>query len=208
MISVYANRVFQTFEYLYLVGKYFFVIRTLGIILFTLIAGGTCAAQIPVDTMRTFMIGGIHQYVTFKGKDNTKPLLLFLHGGPGNSVRSYAHRFTNKLEAHFIIVHWDQRETGKTLSLNKAPQPLTTNQFVDDTHQLIDSVLSVYQHSKLYLAGHSWGTYLGFEIVKNYPEKIHSFFAIGPMTNQLESEKVSLKIMLESAKRNGNKEAL
>src|SRR5687767_15501579 len=82
--------------------------------------------QVPIDSTGTFIIGGIKQFVTVKSKNNTKPLLLFLHGGPGNSVIHYADKFTSKLKEHFIVIQWDQREAGRTLTLNRSPQPLTT----------------------------------------------------------------------------------
>jgi hypothetical protein len=39
-------------------------------------------SQQPIDTSETMLIGGIRQYIRTKGQDNSKPVLLFLHGGP------------------------------------------------------------------------------------------------------------------------------
>lgn len=44
--------------------------------------------QASIDTAEIFSIGGIRQFVRIKGKDISKPLLLFLHGGPGSSLMS------------------------------------------------------------------------------------------------------------------------
>jgi pimeloyl-ACP methyl ester carboxylesterase len=161
-------------------------------------------AQTPVDSTGTILIGGIKQFVSIKGRDNTKPLLLFLHGGPGNSVIHYAEKFAKKLQNHFIVVQWDQREAGKTLTLNKSPDPLTIELFENDTHQLIDSLLKRFQQPRLYLVGHSWGTFLGFYIAKNYPELLHAYVAICPMVNQLESERIILALMKEKAGKSGD----
>ena len=181
--------------------------RSIWIIIATL--SNCCTlAQTRIDTARTFHIGGIQQYVALKGNDDTKPLLLFLHGGPGNSVISYAEKFTTRLQDHFVVVHWDQRQTGKTLSLNKSTELLTAKQFVSDTRQLIDTLLAVYQRPKIYLAAHSWGTFLGFQIAKNFPAKVYALFAIGPMINQFESETLSLNIIQQSAIKTGNKTAI
>ena len=73
-------------------------------------------AQGPIDSIGVVKIGGIRQVISIKGRDTSKPLLLFLHGGPGNSVMHYAERFTYRLQEHFIVVQWDQREVGKTLA--------------------------------------------------------------------------------------------
>lgn len=156
-------------------------------------------AQSPIDTAEVLQINGIKQFISIKGTDRSKPLLLFLHGGPGNSVMHYAEKFTKKLQEHFVVVQWDQRQAGKTLELNKSPEPLSVTLFEEDTRTLIDSLLNRFDHPKLYLAGHSWGTYLGFYIAKNYPHLLYAYFAISPMVNQLESERTILQLMKATA---------
>jgi pimeloyl-ACP methyl ester carboxylesterase len=165
-------------------------------------------AQNPIDSAGMIKIGGIDQYVQVKGTDNSKPLLLFLHGGPGNSVISYAEKFTSELQKHFIVVQWDQRETGQTLARNKSNLPLTVAQFESDTHSLIDSLLKRFNQPKLYLAGHSWGTVLGFYIAKNYPELLYAYIPICPMIDQLESERIILELMREKASKEKNQKAI
>lgn len=165
-------------------------------------------AQHSIDSLAVIQIGGIQQVISLKGRDNSKPLLLFLHGGPGNSVMHYAEKFTDRLQQHFIVVQWDQREVGKTLALNKSPTPLSVHQFEEDTHALIDTLLKRFRQPKLYLAGHSWGTHLGFYIAVNYPELLYAYVAICPMVNQLESEQIVLDLMNDKAAKSGNKIAL
>ena len=172
-----------------------------------LLVGPQMMGQVSIDSTKVFLIGGIKQVVKLQGRDISKPLLLFLHGGPGNSVMHYAHKFTNRLQEHFVVVQWDQREVGKTLALNKSPDPLSVAQFEADTHALIDTLLNLFDRPKLYLAGHSWGTHLGFYIAINYPELLNAYIAICPMVNQLESERIILSLMKEKAERNGNKAA-
>jgi pimeloyl-ACP methyl ester carboxylesterase len=165
-------------------------------------------AQVPIDSVAVLQIGGIRQVISLKGNDGSKPLLLFLHGGPGNSVMDYAQKFTGSLQDHFIVVQWDQRGVGRTLALNSPTKALTVRQFEQDTHSLIDTLLRRFNRHKLYLAGHSWGTHLGFYIATNYPELLHAYLAICPMVNQLESETIILDLMKEKASRTGNKIAL
>jgi pimeloyl-ACP methyl ester carboxylesterase len=168
-------------------------------------AGSSVLAQKPIDTHEIVLIGGIKQYINIKGKNDSLPLLLFLHGGPGGSVMNYAHKFTDKLQEHFVVIQWDQRETGKTLQLNSSPVPLTLPVFQNDTHELIETLLRRFQQEKLYLVGHSWGTALGFYIAGKYPELLYACISIGPMINQLESERIILEMMKESARQTGNK---
>ena len=111
----------------------------------------------------------------------------------------YADRFTDQLQKHFVVILWDQRETGRTRQLNISPVPLSLSVFQDDTRGLIDSLLHRFQRQKLYLAGHSWGTALGFHIAKTHADRLYAFLAIGPMINQLESERIALHLMKEKA---------
>jgi pimeloyl-ACP methyl ester carboxylesterase len=166
------------------------------------------SGQLPVDSTGILEIGGIKQFISVKGKDNSRPLLLFLHGGPGGSVMSYSGKFTNKLQEHFIVVQWDQRETGKTLKLNSSPVPLTVTLFEDDTHELIDILLKKFHQPKLYLVAHSWGTVLGFHIASNHPELLYAYVPVGAMINQLESERIILDMMQEKAQRESNQEQI
>jgi pimeloyl-ACP methyl ester carboxylesterase len=106
-----------------------------------------------IDTDQIITIGGIRQYIRIKGKDDSKPILLFLHGGPGGSLLSKSDQMTGKLQQHFVVVQWDQRETGETLKLNKSPQPLTLSLFYNDSHDLIDTLLKKFQKPWLIRTG-------------------------------------------------------
>jgi pimeloyl-ACP methyl ester carboxylesterase len=165
----------------------------------------TVIAQVPIDTTESIVIGGIKQFIRIQGKNKSLPLLLFLHGGPGGSVMGYANKFTNKLQEHFVIVQWDQRETGRTLQLNPSPVPLTLSLFEDDTYELVTALLNQFKRNKLYLVGHSWGTALGFNVAHKHPELLYAYTAIGPMINQLESERIVLTMMKDKAGLSGNK---
>ena len=56
-----------------------------------------------INSSEAVEVGGIKQWISIKGTDTKKPVLLFLHGGPGNSAMSYAHKFTSELQKHFVI---------------------------------------------------------------------------------------------------------
>ena len=182
------------------------VIRFIIILLFILTTRGV--AQTPISKDETITIGGIKQFIRIKGKDSSKPLLLFLHGGPGGSVMKYADKFTGRLQEHFVVVQWDQRETGETQALNTSPGPLTTTMFVNDTHALIDSLLRRFHQPKLFLMAHSWGTYLGFQMAAQYPQLLHAYIAISPMVYQVESERLILQQMKDRAVKENNSKKL
>ena len=150
---------------------------------------------VKIDTLLTPEVGGIKQAISIKTDDSNKPILLFLSGGPGSSMMKNADAFTSVLNNRFTIVQWDQRDAGKTMKLNPSPGKLSVKQMEEDTYQVINFLIKELHQEKIYLLGSSWGNVLGFYIVKNHPELLHSYFAVNPVISQLTSEKALLKIL-------------
>jgi len=157
-----------------------------------------------INTSEPIDVGGIKQWIKLDGLDDQAPVLLFLHGGPGNSAISYSDRFTNELQKHFVVVLWDQRDSGQTAQLNKSSEPLSVSLFVNDAIEVIEYLRNRFSKEKIYLVGHSWGGYLGMRVAVEKPELLHVYFALSPMINQLESERLSLKAMHDYAIKDNN----
>jgi len=154
----------------------------------------------------TLQIGGIGQVIATKGIKDA-PIILFLHGGPGSSRMKQADIFSNELQKQFMVVQWDQRESGKTLELNKTNRSISLDLMVSDTREVIDALLKKFDQKKLYLAGESWGTVLGFKMAELYPEKLYAYLAFAPVTDQNQSEKLLLIKLQDDAKAKGNTKA-
>ena len=159
-------------------------------------------AAVETTTSLTPDIGGIKQFVEVKTDDASKPILLFLSGGPGSSMIRNADAFTSILKSKFTIVQWDQRDAGKTLQLNSSPVPPSVEQMQDDTLQVIAFLRKQYQQDKIYLLGSSWGNVLGFHVVKTHPEWLHAYFAVNPVVSQLASERELLDTLKNHFKDN------
>jgi hypothetical protein len=50
----------------------------------------------------------LEQWITIKGV-RLKPVILFLHGGPGSVFSPYSDNLYKGLEKDFVVVNWDQR---------------------------------------------------------------------------------------------------
>jgi pimeloyl-ACP methyl ester carboxylesterase len=123
-------------------------------------------------------INGIEQWVTIKG-DSSKPVILFLHGGPGSTMSPYAHNVYSAWEKDFIIVQWDQRGAGKTYGKNApeelSPQflkanPLTVDQISADGIAITEYLIKHLDKKKVILFGTSWGSVLGIEMASKRPD--------------------------------------
>jgi Lysophospholipase len=120
----------------------------------------------------------------------------------------YADRFTNELQKHFIVVQWDQRGSGQTRVLNQSDQPLTVSIFISDAIALIQHLTEKFSQEKIYLVGHSWGGYLGLRVAAERPDLLKAYFAMSPMIDQLQSERLSWRAMQDKAREENNQEAM
>jgi hypothetical protein len=68
-----------------------------------------------VDEATYVRLGGIDQWVTIRGEDRQNPVLLFVHGGPGDVTNPWSFALFAAWEKRFTVVQWDQRGAGRTL---------------------------------------------------------------------------------------------
>jgi len=163
-----------------------------------------------IDTTEIIPIGGIKQVIRIKTKDITKPVLLYLHGaGSSNySLIAQADQLTSKLQEHFIVVLWDQREYGKTLQLNKSPEPLTVQLLANDTKEVADHVLRQFGRKKLYIAAHSMGCVMAISVAQKYPGMLHAVVVMSPPVNGIASQRIGLKMLKAHFKKIHNERAV
>ncbi len=161
-----------------------------------------------IDTTATISIGGIKQFISIKGENIDNPLLLYLHGGPGAAVSSHSDKVTQQLEAHFVVVHWDQRGSGKTIELNNPDKLVTIEIMKQDAMEVLSYLLAKFNKNDLVILGNSWGTILGFHLAQKFPEKVRAFIAVSPIVNNKKSQEMTLKLLQNHFKNNYNSKAL
>lgn len=162
-----------------------------------------------VASLEKLNIGGVPQYILTRGKRRSNPVLLFLHGGPGMPAMYLAHKFQKPLEECFVVVQWDRRGAGKSYSRLVLPETMSVEQEISDTHELVDLLRRRFHQEKIYLLGHSYGSYLGVLVAQRFPELFHAYVGIGQLAC---SEKINRQIqdqwIRERADAAGNQEAL
>jgi pimeloyl-ACP methyl ester carboxylesterase len=159
-----------------------------------------------IDSLEKVPLGGVDQWIQIRGEDRTKPILLFLHSGPGFPEMPFSH-VNARLETEFVVVHWDQRGAGKSYSSSIPEGSMTIEQFISDTHELVQLLLKRFGASKLYLVAHSWGSIIGALTVAKYSELFEAYAGISQAANAPESERMMYRFALETAAREANEKA-
>ena len=146
-------------------------------------------------------IGGIQQGFFIRAEDPKNPVILFLHGGPGTPVLPFITSFESpeRLEKYFTVCYWDQRGAGMSFSRSIDPATITAKQMVEDTRQITEYLQQRFNQEKIYLMGHSWGSYLGIKTVEKYPQNYLAFIGIGQVVCDMESEKLAYDYMMQHA---------
>jgi pimeloyl-ACP methyl ester carboxylesterase len=121
-------------------------------------------------------LGGIEQWILIRGADTSKPVLLFLHGGPGGAIMPWVDLFhTPLLEENFVVVHWDQRGAGKSYSTDLTVADISPEKLIADTLELTDLLRERFGQDKIFLTGQSWGSALGFLTIAQDSSPYHAF---------------------------------
>lgn len=155
-----------------------------------------------ISEIRNIVISSIKQTIVIRGNNVNNPILLYLHGGPG-STELIPFRLAHKnLEEYFTIVLWEQRGTGKSFSGNISKESMTIEQFISDTHELTTYLLKEFNHRKIVLVGHSWGSALGLLTVAKYPELYYAYVGSGQEIEPEKGERIGYEYVLEKAKEN------
>ncbi len=147
-------------------------------------------------------INGVEQGMIIESKDVIHPVLLYLHGGMPEYF--FTRKYPTGLEDIFTVVWWEQRGSGISYSPATPPGSLTLEQLISDTLELTNYLRSRFHQNKIYLLGHSGGSFIGIHAVAGAPSLFHAYIGMSQMANQLESEKQAFEYMLAQFKARGN----
>jgi pimeloyl-ACP methyl ester carboxylesterase len=149
-------------------------------------------------------INGVEQGMFIKSKDQTNPVLLFLHGGPGMPTYFLTRRYPTGLEECCCVCWWEQRGAGLSFSAGIPPETMTVEQLISDTLEVTNYLRNRFGKDKIFLMGHSWGSFIGIQAAARAPELYYAYIGVAQVSYQLKSEKLAYEHMLTRFKENGN----
>ncbi len=147
-------------------------------------------------------INGVEQGMFIKSKDSTNPVLLYLHGGMPDYFLT--RKYPTGLEDYFTVVWWEQRGSGISYSADIPPETMTLEQMISDTKEVTNWLRKRFGQDKIYLMGHSGGTFIGIQVAAEAPELYNAYIGVAQMSNQLKSERLAYEYMLKQFQENGD----
>jgi proline iminopeptidase len=148
----------------------------------TLACSRVAIASRAIDEQGYVSIGGMEQWIAIQGED-TKPAILYLHGGPGEAQSPFLNTFA-PWRRDYTVVNWDQRGAGKTFEKNGEETPdVTLGRLTEDAVEVTRHALSRLGKRKLVLVGQSFGAVLGLMVVRRAPELYRAFVGTGQFVN-------------------------
>jgi len=162
------------------------------------------ATIIPIQEERFVKLGGIEQWITIRGANRSNPVLLIVHGGPGDAQSSLRSTYAI-YENDFTIVQWDQRGAGRTYAKNpnSPPEPETVEL---DGIELARYLCDYLGKKKIVLLGHSWGSHLGVEMVQRRPELFAAYVGTGQVGSWRANVQAQFDFLLAKARAAGDRE--
>jgi pimeloyl-ACP methyl ester carboxylesterase len=156
-----------------------------------------------ITTLEQVTLNGNQQWITMRGKNRHHPVLLYLNGGPGAGSFPWTPMALGGLEDQFVVVNWDQPNTGKSYGDVPLAQ-LTPQRYVSDASALTQMLRTRFHQDKIYVLGDSWGSILGIKLVQQHPEWFYAYVGSGQMVNTTGNDVMGYQLALTYAAQHGD----
>ncbi|HEX8365899.1 MAG TPA: alpha/beta hydrolase [Allosphingosinicella sp.] len=163
----------------------------------------SCASpEAPIEAQGFVPIGGIAQWVTVRGSACGNPILLFVHGGPGNPMSPFSANVFREWERDFTIVQWDQRGAGRTFGRNPATanDVLSLERMTQDGVEIAGFLARSLGQDRVVLIGTSWGSALGVHMALARPDLFHAYVGVSQLVQYRANQEESYRSLLARAR--------
>ena len=161
----------------------------------------------PTDIKKKIPVNGVMQRIHVRTNNESLPVLLFLHGGPGVVNRHSIMTDHKDLLDTFTLATWDQRGTGGSYK-GVTIDTLTIDQLVSDAEVVVEYLCEQFNKEKIFIIGGSWGSLLGTRLAYVHPEHIAAYIGFGQFVNGEKNELISFQYTLDAAKVAGDQDAV
>ncbi|MDH3216108.1 MAG: alpha/beta hydrolase [Candidatus Krumholzibacteria bacterium] len=165
-------------------------------------------AENGIDTEFHVTSGEAELYIKVRGQDINNPVLLYLHGGPGEAngpllFQAYA---GPELEKHYVVGYLHQRNT--CISPDAPVKTITIKQFVKDVDVMVTFLKEEFKKDRIFLLGHSFGGGLGLLYLLEHEDNIKKFVCAGGAFSTKAIENNGYQTVMEMSKKTDNQQAV
>jgi pimeloyl-ACP methyl ester carboxylesterase len=164
-----------------------------------------------IEEARFVPIGGIDQWITINGQNRSNPIVLFLHGGPGDPLSPYADAmYGPDWQREFTLVQWDQRGAGRTYGKSgpSVESTMTVDRMVDDGIEVAEFLIKHLHQKKVIIVGGSWGSILGISMAKTRPDLFYAYVGTAQVVSMREDQAAGYVRVLALAQEVGDQRAI
>jgi pimeloyl-ACP methyl ester carboxylesterase len=174
-----------------------------GIVVALLLASPAFAGS-AINSTSYLPLGGIEQWVSITGEDRDNPVLLVVHGGPGDVQWPEADKY-KPWEKSFTVVQWDQRGAGHTYGrIGEGTPEVNLNRIAHDGVELADYLRRTLGKKKIIVLGHSWGSVVAVTMVRLKPELFAAYVGTGQVVSWKATSDIQYGILLAKARKDGD----
>jgi pimeloyl-ACP methyl ester carboxylesterase len=149
-------------------------------------------------------VGGIDQWISIRGENRANPVLLVVHGGPGEAQWPQAEVY-KPWEKAFIVVQWDQRGAGHTFGRYGIKTPdVTLDRISKDGVELAEYLCRELGKKKIIVLGHSWGSLVATRMVQIRPDLFAAYVGTGQAASWMSLVNAQYDLLLAKAQKDGN----
>ena len=159
---------------------------------------GSISEKIWLDT------DGTKLGLIIKSENPNNPVLLVLGGGPGIPEYLMEDVYDSHLYKYFTVCYINYRGTGLSYDKNINKESLTSEKYFEDAITVTKYLKDRFNKEKIYLMGHSFGTYISLNVVYKNPELYEGYIAMSMCVDQNKSEKMAYDYMMQTYKNAGN----
>ena len=151
-------------------------------------------------------VNGVGQGIFLQEPEGeARPVLLFVHGGPGMPEYWLTRQHPTRLHEAFTVAWWEQRGAGLSYRPDIPAESMSVEQFVDDTLVVASHLCERLGVDKVHLMAHSWGSFIGIQAAARAPELFASYVGMAQVTHQIASEQQAHAFMLERYRDRGDR---
>ena len=123
------------------------------------------------------------------------PVLLVCGGGPGIPQYLLESLYPSVLPEYFTVCYFDYRGTGLSFDSGVDPDGMTAERYINDTLRVTAYLKERFDQDRIYIMGHSFGTFIALNTVERHPENYIAYLAVAQTCDQRQSELLAYDYM-------------